>query len=456
MNMGRMIVALVLVSFPAIAQELATAKDDGYRGIWFTLGQKTPHGDKYSGGLGTYTANHVPMAIYSKQANKTFFVYGGSKEGKRYLLNMISYFDHATGTVPRPTIVHDKNGVDDPHDNPSLCIDPEGYLWVFVSGRAKVRPGFIYRSTKPYSIDAFEQIAKREMTYPQPRWIDGKGFMYLFTKYTKGRELYWSTSPDGKTWSADKKFAGMGGHYQTSHQKGSTIITAFNMHPGGVVDKRTNLYYLQTPDLGATWQNAAGEKVDVPLSDKANAALVRDYQAEKRLVYIHDLDWDKNGRPVILYTTSGHFAPGPDGDPRWWTIARWTGKQWEYTEVAPGNHNYSTGSLYIEDGQWRIIGPTEKGPQPIGSGGEVAIWTSKDEGKTWSKQRDVTKGSAMNHNYVRRPMNAHDDFYAYWADGDPDKLTPSRIYFTNKTGEKLSVLPYDMKGDSAKPELVVK
>ena len=47
---------------------VSSLKDDGYRGIWFTLGQKSEFGDKYSGGLGTYTANHVPMAIYSKEA----------------------------------------------------------------------------------------------------------------------------------------------------------------------------------------------------------------------------------------------------------------------------------------------------------------------------------------------------------------------------------------------------
>ena len=26
----------------------------------------------------------------------------------------------------------------------------------------------------------------------------------------------------------------------------------------------------------------------------------------------------------------------------------------------------------------------------------------------------------MNHNYVRRPIHAQPDFYALWADGDPD------------------------------------
>ena len=61
-------------------------KYDGYQGIWFTLGQFSEYGDKYSGGLGTYTAKHVPLGVYSAEANKTFFVYGGAKEGKRRLL----------------------------------------------------------------------------------------------------------------------------------------------------------------------------------------------------------------------------------------------------------------------------------------------------------------------------------------------------------------------------------
>src|SRR5690606_718551 len=56
------------------------ARANGYKGIWFTLGQFSGFGDKYSGGLGTYTSSHVPVAIYSKPANKTFFVYGGTTQ----------------------------------------------------------------------------------------------------------------------------------------------------------------------------------------------------------------------------------------------------------------------------------------------------------------------------------------------------------------------------------------
>jgi len=189
----------------------------------------------------------------------------------------------------------------------------------------------------------------------------------------------------------------------------------------------------------------------LPLAAPDNTAIVHEYRSKQRLVYIHDLDLDGRGRPVILYITSADHRPGPAGDPRWWTVAHWLGDRWQCQEVTRANHNYSTGSLRLESHEaWRIIGPTECGPQPIGSGGEVAIWTSQDAGQTWRKERDVTRGSALNHNYVRRVINAHPDFYAFWADGHARQPSDSRLYFCDKAGA-VRRLPPQMKEESEKP-----
>ncbi|MFT3935197.1 MAG: BNR-4 repeat-containing protein [Chitinophagaceae bacterium] len=430
------------------------ARADGYKGIWFTLGQPSQYGDKYSGGLGTYTSSHIPIAIYSKQVNKTFFVYGGNtKENERHLLIMLSYFDHATKTVPKPVIVYDKVGVDDPHDNASLSIDNSGYIWVFVSGRNTSRPGFIFKSKQPYSIDAFDQIKTGEMTYPQPWYFVNDGFFYLFTKYTNGRELYWSTSPDGKQWSPDQKLAGMGGHYQVSNVWKNKIVSIFNYHPGGNVDKRTNLYLVQTTDKGKTWTSIDGKILQTPLTDKHSDAMVKDYEAEGKLVYINDLNFDEQGNPVALFVVSRDFKPGPQGDPREWMIAHWKNKQWHFVKVCESTHNYDMGSLYIEGKQWTIIGPTEAGPQHYGTGGEIALWQSKDAGNSWQKIKQLTQNSTRNHSYVRRPLNAHPDFYGFWADGNPDSLSVSQLYFCNKKGEVWQ-LPYTMQTTTVKPLLL--
>lgn len=425
---------------------------DGYKGIWFTLGQFSQYGDKYSGGLGTYTSSHVPIAIYSKEAGKTFFTYGGTTAAdEKHLLIMISYYDHKKNIVPKPVIVYDKVGVDDPHDNASLSIDQQGYIWVFVSGRNTSRPGIIFKSSKPYEIDGFEKIHEGEITYPQP-WVkkDG-GFLFLFTKYTKGRELYWTKSEDGKTWPAEQKLAGMGGHYQVSNTWKNKVVTVFNYHPGGNVDKRTNCYLLQTTDEGKTWTTITGQPVTTPVANKESEALIRNFEAENKLVYLNDVNFDAAGNPVILAVVSKHYQPGPAGDPREWVLLHWKNNRWNFKTVCTSTHNYDMGSLYIENNRWEIIGPTEKGPQQYGTGGEMALWTSNDAGETWAKTKILTSGSPRNHSYARRPLNAHPDFYAFWADGDADKLSESHLYFCNKKGDKVMMLPYNMKTDFEKP-----
>jgi hypothetical protein len=143
------------------------------------------YGDKYSGGLGTYTVKHVPMAIYASEADKTFFVYGGTPApDKKYLVCMAGCYDHKTGMLQRPVTVHDKgiDGVLDPHDNPVIQIDKDGYLWIFVAGRGNTRPGIIYRSSNPYDITSFEYVSEDIMAYPQVFYDAEKGFFQFCSR----------------------------------------------------------------------------------------------------------------------------------------------------------------------------------------------------------------------------------------------------------------------------------
>jgi len=443
-----------------VGKPVETPKAAGFRGIWYDLGQRSEHGSKYSGGLGTYTANHVPMAHYVEKVDRTYLTWGGTPEAdQKKLLIMVSYYDHKTGKVARPVIVMDKSPVDDPHDNGSMSIDSDGHIWIFVSGRGNRRPGMIYRSKVPYEIDEWLHVHTGTFTYPQPWHFDGKGFLHTYTRYRPGRELFFRTSRDGIAWGEETHLASLEGHYQTSHQVGGRVLTAFNRHPGRNVDRRTDLYYLETADMGATWTTADGTPIAVPITEVDHPARVRDYSTdaatgEKRMIYISDMTADEDGRPIILYITTKTHQPGPKGE-RMWNIAHWSGTEWRFHEVATALHNYDVGSLYVEeDGIWKIIAPIGEGPQKWGTGGEVEMWTSADQGATWRKQRAITTNSERNHSYVRRPLNAHPDFHAYWADGNADELSPSHLWFTNKTGDKLWQLPYTMSDDFEAPKLV--
>jgi hypothetical protein len=446
-------IAIVLAG-ARVASALPAESADGYRGIWY---MNQPTGDeykyKYSGGLGTYPQQHVPIAIYSAAANKTFFCYGGATGRPKELAYMVSYFDHATGTVPRPRVVLIKN-TDDAHENPTLQIDEAGYIWVFGNTHGPANNSYIFCSTRPYSIDEFEEVVRTNFSYSQPWVVPGRGFLFLHTRYAGGRRmLHWMTSGDGRTWSSSTPLATVAqGHYQISNRRGHRITTGFNYHPAkGGLNARTNLYYLQTDDFGATWRTADGEAIATPLSDVKNAALVHDYQAEGRLVYLKDINFDFEGRPVILYLTSKSFAPGPLTDEREWWTAQWTGQKWQIRPVATSDHNYDYGPLYVDDREWRVIAPTEPGPQPWSTGGEMVLWTSRNEGTTWMKQKQLTRASRFNHTYARRPVNAHPQFYALWADGNPQELSESRLYFTDRDGSQVWQLPAEVNEDAVRP-----
>jgi hypothetical protein len=458
------------------------AKDVGYRGIWY---MNQPSRDeyvyKYSGGLGTYCAKHRPFAVYSDKAKKTFFCYGGAAgDSNRKLLHMVSYYDHNTGMVPRPTILLDKK-TGDAHDNPVITVDGEGYIWIFSTSHGTTRPSYVHRSNKPYDIDEFtsvnatkvegdEKVLMTNFSYMQAWYVKNKGFVCFFTRYgyPADRTSCFMTSADGVRWSRWLRLAAIEkGHYQISAVGRDKAGTAFNFHPQDKgLNWRTNLYYIETSDLGRTWQTVDGRKLRLPLADANNPALVHDYRAKGLKVYLKDIRFDRDDRPVILFLTSKGYECGPKNDPRTWTTARWTPAsagaslspqkrgEWQVRPAFASDNNYDMGSLYVEnDGSWRLVGPTETGPQPYNTGGEMVMWVSDDLGENWKKLKQLTEGSPYNHTYARRPVNAHPDFYAFWANGHGRKPSESSLYFCDKQGN-VRALPREMCEDFVRPELL--
>lgn len=449
--------------------EIIQKKADGFKGIWY---MNQPSNDeyvyKYSGGLAVYPANHRPFAIYAKAVDKTFFCFGGTDDNNSTLLHNVSYFDHKTGKLANPVILLDKKTTD-AHDNPVISIDDQGYIWIFSTSHGTSRPSYIHKSKKPYDIEGFETIDATEIvggqekpfnnfSYFQVYPIKGKGFIALFTKYNKAgqRVIGYNTTKDGVRWNEWKVLAHIqSGHYQVSAESNGKVGVAFDYHPDGKgLNYRTNLQYLETSDFGETWHNAQGEPAQLPLTSTQNIALVRDYASEKLNCYLLDITFDKSGKPAILVISSKGYEAGPGNDPREWTLYRFRKNGWENHVVTTSDSNYDMGSIYVEsDKVLKVIGPTVDGPQAYNPGGEVAMWLSKDGGKTWKKEKQMTQNSTMNHSYVRKPSNASPDFYGIWADGHGRKPSESNLYFTNEKGDVYK-LPRNSTDAMITPELV--
>ena len=344
--------------------------------------------------MATYCAKHRPFAVYAPEVNKTFFCYGGTAQDsyqrlgdgrKSYdrdtvpgmLLHMVSYYDHKTGKVPKPTILLDKM-TSDAHDNPVISMDDQGYIWIFSTSHGLSRPSYIHRSSKPYDISAFDKIdpvfidgdqhkAFDNFSYFQIWHDPSAGFVAYFTKYQYpvARTLCFMTSADGINWSPIQRLAAFGqGHYQISTSYYGKSGSAFNYHPDNRPDGhnglnwRTNLYYIETDDFGKSWHTVEGESVELPLDKIDNKALIKDYEKEGLLVYLKDIRYDEQGRPIIVFITSSTYEPGPDNLVTW-RIARWTGSQWEIHAITQSDNNYDMGSLYLlRSKKWMLIAPS--------------------------------------------------------------------------------------------------
>lgn len=474
-----LMVFVLYFQFSLAQVQTLNIKDTGYRSIWYSNEpSKDEYVYKYSGGLGTYPANHYPFSIYVAKVNKTFFCYGGTDKDGKTLLHSVSYFDHKTKMVPKPTVVLDKK-TNNAHDNPVMNIDNEGYIWIFSTAHGTNAPSYVHKSLQPYDISNFQQIEATKLengkvvtmnnfSYLQSWYQPENGFINLFTHYDRNviinqpskprRTISYMTSKDGVNYSEWKDLASIEeGHYQTSGQFNNKLGSAFNFHPIKVgengLNYRSNLYYIQTQNFGKTWQSAKGEELNLPLKSVSNVALVKDYHALGLNVYINDLAYDAKGNPVILYLTSKGYEAGPENGPRTWFTARFTGVDWEILPITNSDNNYDMGSLYIDKkGLWRVVGPTTTGPQPFNTGGEMVLWTSKNQGKTW-QSKAMTANSEFNHSYARRPVNVHPDFYAFWADGDARKPSKSRLYFSDIKGNVYQ-LPTQLDADFAKPILI--
>lgn len=435
-------------------------KANGYKGIWY---MNQPSNDeyvyKYSGGLGTYPANHRPFAIYSKEVDKTFFCFGGTDDTNSSLLHNVSYFDHKTGKVANPLILLNKNTTD-AHDNPVISLDDKGHIWIFSTSHGTTRPSYIHKSKKPYDISAFETIQATEkvngkdapftnFSYFQVYHQKGKGFLALFTKYSDwgNRVIGYNTSIDGVKWNEWKVLAHIEqGHYQVSAGANGKVAVAFDFHPQGKgLNYRTNLHYLETTDFGDSWKTIDGQSVSLPLKSRDNPARIKDFVSEGLNCYLLDLALDSKLKPAILVISSKGYEAGPGNAPRLWRLFRHDGAKWNDHTVTQSDSNYDMGSIFFEsDKKIKIIGPTIDGPQAYNPGGEIAVWETNNSGAKWKLKKQMTSQSERNHTYVRRPLNAHRDFFAIWADGHGRRPSESYLYYSDSKG-KVYQFPRDFR-----------
>ena len=442
---------------------------DGFQGIWQGSSRGT-----YLGAGATGPQQHTTMAMYRPESNKTYFVYGAHDAGRGR--SAVSYFDHTSGMLARPRYLDDRGGVDY-HNTPTLSMDSDGYLFVFGNAHGGQQQSIISRSDSPYDIAGFERVVElpgnsrqlSNFSYAQPHYTDEFGHVLLHTHYdildgspTAHRNLYVAHSEDGIDWGDWTQRQSLSkiefGQYQVSDEHEGRISTAFNTHFYNEelnIRERSNLYFMSSSDGGLTWETADGERIVDTLTQTNNPALIHDYRAEGKLVYLKNVTHDSTGNPAILYLTSDSFFPGEGAHEVF--LARWNGSEWIISKVTDADHNYDYGAVSVtanEDGteRWTVIGAFLDGPTNSAAGGEIARWVSADAGATWNLDQQITRNSEFNHTFPKLVENSHDQFNTFWSAGSATEQSEVSLYFSDREGNVYR-MPTTFEGDFVQPVL---
>ncbi len=436
------------------------ARAGGYRGQWFSPVQAAPlMGRRLSGGTAFYPSAHTPVAQYAAAAGKTFFIYAGAPDGA--IANalpprmLIGYYDHRAGTVPKPVILLDQLPAGT-YGAPALCIDATGRLWVFVSPLGTDQSGVLLRSTRPYEIDAWERVCQTEFTNAQPWYVPGRGLLVVHgLRAEEPTRVYFSISPDGLAWSKPQLLAGFGeGHAFISGRHQNKVGVALTYQPAGMPkDEQTNLYYCETSDFGGSWQGYPRSSIALPLNSANNQALVCDFGSQWRY-FLRDLAFDPRGNPLMLYIMRHLRNSSPAPDTRIWYTSRWAIREWETTGTVRTDSDFDGGCILGEKNIWHMVLPSIAEPQISTSGGSLVRWKTEDQGRSWYPQQ-LSFDPAVNHNWVRRVVEAAPELWFLWSDGNSRRPGESRIWLGDRAGNAL-VLPTAMTADFQKPELVWK
>ena len=221
-------------------------------------------------------------------------------------------------------------GVDN-HSGPAMTMDGDGYLYAVFGPHHG--PFQFRRSAKPYDISKWQAVQYFGVTATYPSLVcDAQGTLHC--TYRGGPEpwrLMYQRQPKGGEWSEPMELVHSGvkdGYTQYGNPlmlaPDGTLHLAFHiydMHPAA----GKSIGYLRSRDGGRTWENAAGEKMALPVTPESACFIEQGDSLDMRA---SNLAIDADGQPWML-------AFHNDRRPRTLLLWHHDGRTWQSRDLLP-------------------------------------------------------------------------------------------------------------------------
>lgn len=372
-----------------------------------------------------YDVRQRPQSVLLN--GRLFMVYNGdatptkNKKGNAYPM-FISY-DPKTRSFTEPVRLGPQHS--DHHDSPIIWADEKNHLHVLYG--CHVSQGTHLISEAPVCPDTVQVAWTKaaaiapKVSYPTVyRVYDQKEVIAYRIGGHRGSWTYRISDDNGKTWTGPKM------DVTDLDRKGRTDWSAYRTALPSVDGKYLHMVYTdyddyvkkRTPDrlynprykqnVDNQWKyNLHYVKINLQTHEVRNAdgqtvmtPIDIDYSMKNCLI------WDTDGRgagvpPAMCLDEAGepaflHVLSEDDLKTHRYYYVRREGGTWKQTPICASNHQWNSGHLsrdaegvlhaYVVVGK----GYLEGGYMDKHGGGSIEEWVSRDKGKTWKKQRDLT------------------------------------------------------------------
>jgi hypothetical protein len=303
-------------------------------------------------------------------------------------------------------------GVDD-HGSPALLMRADGRLQVFYSAHNGAH--MYYRlADAPEDVSPWGPALSLGTntpgalgyTYPNPVQLLGEGGrIHLFWRGGNWQPTF-STSPDGLSWSAARTLihvAGQRPYVKVAGDGQQRIHVAFtDGHPRNLP---TSVYYARYRN--GAWSHADASHIctvaQLPFAPR-QADVVYDVAQRHFRAWVHDVAFDAEGRPLIVYAI---FRSATDHR---YHYARWTGSAWEDHFVtfagsfidADGAEVQYSGGITFDHEDPRVVYLSRR----VQGQWEIARWRTGDGGSSWTHTA-ITSGSPVKNVRPITPRGQH-------------------------------------------------
>lgn len=341
-----------------------------------------------------------PRAVY---LNNQLFAGWMTHDGKL----IIGSYDPQSGD--KKTFVLEESWDVDDHNTLSILTLPDNRLMVFYARHNKV--GLYCRTTlNPADITQWQDEVTvsdtDRITYSHPAYLADEGLYFVVWRGPTWKPTF-ATSKDGIHWSAShilvqeegREASNIRPYLKAVSDNKSTVHFAFN--DGHPRNEPTNSVYYIKYEKGKFYR-ADGTQIgtieNLPIAH-SESDVVYDAKPTQKRAWIWDIALDKNGSPVLVYTTIPtvtehhyHYAVHtPEG---WQTHHITPGGQW-FPQTPNGEQERETeysGGISLNHADPSIVYLA----RPVNNIFEIERWQTPDNGATWASQAITENSTQLN------------------------------------------------------------